>query len=141
MILSIIFKGVFQQKNYTKTIHNYTQDLAIFSVFFSISPLFIVFQSIFYHFFTSLFSIYTKKENDIDYCYFSKANIFYDFCFEKFLEQIEKGNIQFDIRIGVYNSGKNYGKTHDHGSGFRIKKEFFNNLYSSNEELEQFFCP
>jgi hypothetical protein len=78
----------------------------------------------------------TKKENDIDYCYFSKANIFYDFCFEKFLEQIEKGNIQFDIRIGVYNSGKNYGKTHDHGSGFRIKKEFFNNLYSSNEELE-----
>ncbi len=25
-----------------------------------------------------------------------------------------------DIRIGVYNTGKNKGKTHDHGTGFRI---------------------
>ncbi len=77
-----------------------------------------------------------KKEDNVDYCHFSKASIFYDFSFSKFLEQIEKGNIQFDIRIGVHNSGKNYGKTHDHGSGFRIKKEFFNTLYSSYEEIE-----
>lgn len=28
-----------------------------------------------------------------------------------------------DIRIGVYASGKNKGKTHDHGTAFRIKLE------------------
>lgn len=76
-----------------------------------------------------------KKENDVKYCHFIKANIYYNFDFNNLLDEIEKGNIQFDIRIGVYNSGKNYGKTHDHGSGFRIKRENFRNLYSSYEEI------
>ena len=35
-----------------------------------------------------------------------------------------------DIRIGSYKSGKNLGKTHDHGTGFRIKPEDLKNLYS-----------
>ena len=34
-----------------------------------------------------------------------------------------------DIRIGAYKTGKNKGKTHDHGTGFRINKE----------DLEEFF--
>ena len=62
--------------------------------------------------------------------------IYYNFDFQKFLTEIENGNIQFDIRIGVYNSGRNYGKTHDHGSGFRVKRENFQNLYSSFEKIE-----
>jgi len=37
----------------------------------------------------------------------------------------------FDIRIGVYHSGKSAGRTHDHGSGFRIKRENFNEIYRS----------
>jgi hypothetical protein len=35
----------------------------------------------------------------------------------------------FDIRIGVHNSGKNIGRTHDHGSGFRVKKENVSELF------------
>lgn len=76
-----------------------------------------------------------KKENDVKYCHFTKANIYYNFDFNNLLDEIEKGNIQFDIRIGVYNSGKYYGKTHDHGSGFRIKRKNVINLYSSSEEI------
>lgn len=41
----------------------------------------------------------------------------------------------FDIKIGVHNSGKNIGKTHDHGSGFRIKRSNFQNLYSNFIEI------
>ena len=41
--------------------------------------------------------------------------------FENFLNALENGDIFVDIRIGVYNTGKNIGKTHDHGTGFRIK--------------------
>ncbi|MDY6025127.1 MvaI/BcnI family restriction endonuclease [Bergeyella zoohelcum] len=78
----------------------------------------------------------TKKEGEKSFCFFKSGNIYYNFDFQKFLTEIENGNIQFDIRIGVYNSGRNYGKTHDHGSGFRVKRENFQNLYSSFEKIE-----
>ncbi|XZJ61958.1 MvaI/BcnI family restriction endonuclease (plasmid) [Clostridium perfringens] len=35
-------------------------------------------------------------------------------------EAIRNGDVKIDIRIGTYNSGKNLGKVHDHGTGFRI---------------------
>jgi hypothetical protein len=58
-----------------------------------------------------------------------------DIDFNEFLKILESGSIQFDIRIGVYKSGKNYGKPHDHGSGFRIKKESLYGLYKNKLEL------
>lgn len=42
---------------------------------------------------------------------------------DKMLTTIENGDLMIDIRIGVYASGKNKGKTHDHGTAFRIKLE------------------
>jgi hypothetical protein len=78
----------------------------------------------------------TKKIDNEPYCHFTEGRIYYDFNFEKFLTELELGSIMFDIRIGVYNSGKNYGKTHDHGSGFRIKKENFHKLYTTFEIIK-----
>jgi len=63
------------------------------------------------------------------------AQFYIGFDFEKFLECIQNGKIMFDIRIGVYHSGKNAGKTHDHGSGFRIKRENFKEIYCSYIEV------
>ena len=77
----------------------------------------------------------TKVEEGFTKYHFNKAEIYHEFDFKSFLKNIEIGCIMFDIRIGVYNSGKNMGKTHDHGSGFRIKQNDFKNLYSSFEVL------
>ena len=77
----------------------------------------------------------TKIENNQQKYHYNKAEIYEDFNFESFLKNIENGGIMFDIRIGVHNSGKNIGKTHDHGSGFRVKLQNFKNLYCSFEEL------
>ncbi|MCB0536876.1 MAG: MvaI/BcnI restriction endonuclease family protein [Bacteroidetes bacterium] len=77
----------------------------------------------------------TKKENNIIKYHFNKAELYENFLFDNLLENIENGGIMFDIRIGVHNSGKNFGKTHDHGSGFRVKRENFKNLYESFEEI------
>lgn len=77
----------------------------------------------------------TKKNNGKTLFHFNNAELYENFCFEKFLKNVANGGIMFDIRIGVYNSGKNYGKTHDHGSGFRVKKENFKNLYENFEEI------
>lgn len=44
------------------------------------------------------------------------------FNYEAFLDLLEEGKIYVDLRIGQYHDGKNKGKTHDHGTGFRIKE-------------------
>ena len=49
---------------------------------------------------------------------------------------LSKGLIMYDIRIGSYQSGTNYGKSHDHGSGFRILEKNLNKLYSVHEKVE-----
>jgi len=78
-----------------------------------------------------------KKQKDKKRCYlYNKAEIYHNFSFERFLKCIEKGDIMFDIRIGIHNSGKYKGKTHDHGSGFRIKRESLKNIYETFQELE-----
>lgn len=43
--------------------------------------------------------------------------------FNKFIKLIEKGQVRISFTIGVYKSGKNIGKIHDHGTQFSIKKE------------------
>lgn len=62
--------------------------------------------------------------------HFTSATIYYDFIsFENFLDLVEEGVIMYDVRIGAYKMGAKKGKTHDHGSGFRIKKNDMKKLY------------
>lgn len=78
----------------------------------------------------------TKNQDNQKYHRFTKAQLYLNFNFDNFLTELQNGSIMFDIRIGVYNSGKSYGKTHDHGSGFRIKKENFHLLYNTTQTIE-----
>lgn len=79
----------------------------------------------------------TKKDTKgIEYFHFKKADIYEDPSFTKFISMIDKGLIMYDIRIGSYQSGNNYGKTHDHGSGFRITENNLSKLYSTHEKIE-----
>ena len=67
---------------------------------------------------------------------FIKAEIYTNPSFENFLDMIDAGEIMFDIRIGSYQYGKNYGKPHDHGSGFRIREYMLPKLYATKKEIE-----
>ena len=42
----------------------------------------------------------------------------------------------FDIRIGSYKTGLKRGKPHDHGSGFRVKRDFLKELFEYYIEVE-----
>ncbi len=53
----------------------------------------------------------------------------------KFEEAIRSGTLRVDIRIGTYRSGKSKGKYHDHGTGLRIHRNAFLQLYDSYEQL------
>lgn len=44
------------------------------------------------------------------------------FNYEAFIDLLEAGKIYIDLRIGQYHNGRNKGKTHDHGTGFRIRE-------------------
>lgn len=44
------------------------------------------------------------------------------FDYDAFISLLEIGKIYVDLRIGQYHNGKNKGKTHDHGTGFRIRE-------------------
>lgn len=72
-----------------------------------------------------------RVEEGIYYYHYNKGFVYLNVNFNKFLDLLSAGFIQFDIRIGVYKTGSNRGKPHDHGSGFRIRKENLKDLYSN----------
>ena len=85
-----------------------------------------------------LFYVNAEREfrGEDEYFYFYKAEIYSNPSLERFLELIDNGIIMYDIRIGSYCSGKNYGKTHDHGSGFRIMEPNLRLLFEERTEVE-----
>lgn len=75
----------------------------------------------------------TELIDNVEHFHFTDAIIYYNFkSFENFLNLVEDGLIMYDVRIGAYKTGSKKGKTHDHGSGFRIKKENLALLYEKN---------
>lgn len=57
------------------------------------------------------------------------------FDYEAFIDLLEEGKIYVDLRIGQYHSGPNKGKTHDHGTGFRIKEIDHPRLFKSSRRI------
>lgn len=58
-----------------------------------------------------------KKEKGHEYFHFTEAWLLKDIDPKQFLTLSK-----YDIRLGVYRSGKNVGKPHDHGSAFRLTR-------------------
>jgi hypothetical protein len=87
---------------------------------------------------SSLFVVFAdaKKEDGIEHFHYKRAKIYHNFNFEYFIDLLENGVIMFDIRIGAYKSGTNYGKPHDHGSGFRIKRDNIQSLFEEIIEID-----
>lgn len=45
------------------------------------------------------------------------------FDYDALIELLEAGKIYVDLRIGQYHTGPRAGRTHDHGTGFRIRED------------------
>lgn len=72
----------------------------------------------------------TKIEEKQEFFKYTSAVLLTNCSFSKFIDGIKQGVILYDIRIGVYKTGKSLGKTHDHGSGFRIKKADLSKVFT-----------
>jgi len=53
------------------------------------------------------------------------------FSFDNFVDLLKKGIILIDIRIGQYRDGR----THDHGTGFRVKQDNLDLCFSNRERV------
>ena len=58
-----------------------------------------------------------KKEKGKELFHYKEAWLLKDLYLKRFL-----AFSKYDIRLGVYRSGKNAGKPHDHGSAFRLTR-------------------
>ncbi len=74
----------------------------------------------------------TKRIRNREYFHYTNATVYIGFLFDKFIKFIEDGYIQFDLRLGVYRTGKTFGDTHDHGNGFRIQRARINELFKNS---------
>ena len=77
-----------------------------------------------------------NNENESEEFKYTFIKVFYKCTFEKFLQLIRENKIMYDLRIGRYNSGKMLGKPHDHGSGFRVKRENLGELFNKIEIID-----
>lgn len=86
---------------------------------------------------TNLFYVEAERRfnNGVEEFNYTSATIYTNPSFERFLDILEDGGVQYDIRIGSYQSGDKYGKTHDHGSGFRVKEDYLLAIYDTVEHV------
>jgi hypothetical protein len=67
--------------------------------------------------------------------HFKEAYLLSDLNIDKFKTAIENDKLKIDIRIGSFKSGGRKGQYHDHGTGLRIHKRDFLQLYNNFEQL------
>lgn len=72
-----------------------------------------------------------KDQNGKHYVRYTEMRIIEGLTIDKLIKSIEDGKLLVDIRIGVYASGKNEGKTHDHGTAFRMHLNDLLTLYGT----------
>ena len=75
----------------------------------------------------------TVKKNDDEYFSFQKAVLLSGLTYKAFLKHLENDTIVFEIRKGVYKSGKKAGQIHDHGAAFRIAKRDIEKVFIKEE--------
>jgi hypothetical protein len=83
--------------------------------------------------------VYVKAEargdQEVEEFRYVSAHAVSGFDYDEFLLLLEQGKIYVDLRIGQYHSGKNLGKTHDHGTAFRIRECDQDLLFKNKEQI------
>ncbi|MFQ5500000.1 MAG: MvaI/BcnI family restriction endonuclease, partial [Candidatus Zixiibacteriota bacterium] len=72
-----------------------------------------------------------KTIGGIEHFHFTNAKVYIHLRFDSFVAALKSGKVMFDIRIGINRTvGRpDYGKPHDHGSGFRVRRENLHELF------------
>lgn len=76
-----------------------------------------------------------KRKTESEHFHYIEAHLLSGLNINKFEAAIRNDKLKVDTRIGTYKSGKSKGKYHDHGTGFRISKGNFSQLFDSYQQI------
>jgi len=76
-----------------------------------------------------------RRKSADEHFHFTEAYLLSNLNEAKFLSAIANDKLKVDIRIGLFRSGAREGQYHDHGTGFRIGKLDFLQIYDSYEPV------
>lgn len=76
-----------------------------------------------------------ERKTQSEQFHFVEAYLLSGLNLEKFKSAIRSDKLKVDIRLGVYRSGASKGKYHDHGTGFRINKKDFLEIFDAYKKL------
>ena len=77
----------------------------------------------------------SKLKDGHEYFHYREVYYLEHFSAHKMLEHLKEGIIDIDIRIGIYTGGKNKGKSHDHGTGIRIKPNYLELCFDRYDKI------
>ncbi len=77
----------------------------------------------------------SKFIDEVEHFHYKKAYLLENFSSDQLLKHIRDGIIEVDIRIGLYKKGKKVGKTHDHGTAFRINPSKLDLCFNTRKRL------
>jgi len=77
-----------------------------------------------------------KKEDDgSESFHYSAAYSLEDFSAERMIEGLKSGELDVDIRLGVYASGDRKGKPHDNGTAIRVSSKKLDECFDKKKKL------
>lgn len=77
----------------------------------------------------------SKIQDGEEEFYYTEAYSLENFSADKMIEGLISGNLEMDIRLGVYASGKRKGKPHDNGTAIRVSPEKLDDCFDSKKKL------
>ena len=78
----------------------------------------------------------SKKDKDgVESFHYNEADVLSDFSSEKMFDILKSGDMEVDIRLGVYESGTKKGKPHDNGTAMRISSKKLDKCFKTKKEL------
>ena len=77
----------------------------------------------------------SKIIDGVESFHYTEAYSLEDFCADKMMDGLLTGELEIDIRLGVYASGKNKGKSHDNGTAIRVSPNKLDRCFNKKNKL------
>lgn len=77
----------------------------------------------------------SKTENGKESFHYNEAYSLENFSSEEMMDSLLSGELEMDIRLGVYASGNRKGKPHDNGTAFRVSPNKLDECFDEKKKL------
>lgn len=77
----------------------------------------------------------SKIENGKESFHYDEAYSLGNFSSDEMMDALLSGDLEMDIRLGVYASGKKVGKSHDNGTAFRVSANKLEECFDDKQKL------